>query len=144
MLLAKHHITRAPLNPLPLFPTNWLSAFSTFPNILYSLSLSTNFFSIYKGLENATDSKMNGVITAEISFCTLLYFLIGVVGRLLIRSNVSVSVLNSIKFNEISLPVYVMIYSGFVIQLFFTYPICFFTCKNNLICAIEIVKSKLN
>lgn len=38
---------------------------------------------------------------------------------------------------------YFIIYAGFIIELFFAYPVVFFSCKNNFICIIKIVAAKM-
>lgn len=69
---------------MKLYPTEWLSAFSTVPNIIFSLGFYMNFFPIYKGLIGANDSKMKKLVFTGVLCCCLMYISIGVMGRLLI------------------------------------------------------------
>ena len=60
---------------------------SVFPNILFAFNYQSNFFSIYKGLKNPTDSRTvvsNGI---GLGFSTVLYIILGIMGYCLYGSN---------------------------------------------------------
>ena len=131
------------LSPLSLFPSNWLSAFSTVPNIVFSLAFYMNFFPIYKGLVDANDNKMNKLVFTGVLCCSVMYIAIGVMGRLIVGPSIAPNLLNSISYNDMSPYLYMLIYLGFIIELFFAYPVVFFSCKNNFICILKIIATAI-
>lgn len=66
--------------PMRAFPEDWYEAFSVMPNIIFAFDYQMNFFPIYKGLRNATDSKMNLASAVGLGSCGLSYLVIGVLG----------------------------------------------------------------
>jgi amino acid permease len=81
------------------FPTNWYSAFSVLPNIIFAYDYQTNFFSIFKGLRNGNDKKMSLVSGAGIGGCCICYLVIGLVGYSLVGDNASANLLESLSYN---------------------------------------------
>lgn len=62
------------------FPTDILAAISVFPNIMFALIYQMNFFSIFKGLKNSTDKRMNKASSIGVGFSIIIYILIGLMG----------------------------------------------------------------
>ena len=65
---------------MALFPTDWLAAISSIPNLLLALSFHMNFFPVYKGMRNANDKKMSQATMTGIAVCSISYLLIGILG----------------------------------------------------------------
>ena len=62
------------------FPKDPIDMISVFPNIMFALIYQMSFFSIYKGLKNSTDKRMNTATAFGIGFCIFIYILIGIIG----------------------------------------------------------------
>ncbi len=62
------------------FPTDPIDMISVFPNIMFALIYQMSFFSIYKGLKQSTDKRMNIATGFGIAFCIIIYILIGIMG----------------------------------------------------------------
>ncbi len=62
------------------FPTDYLTAVSVFPNIMFALIYQMNFFSIFKGLKYSTDKRMNKASSVGVGFSITIYILIGIMG----------------------------------------------------------------
>jgi amino acid permease len=69
------------------FPKSYIDMISVFPNIMFALIYQMNFFSIYKGLKKATDKRMNVVTGYGMTFCIIIYILIGIMGYCLFGHN---------------------------------------------------------
>lgn len=76
-----------------MFPENWFGAAAAVPNILLSVCFQLNFFPIFKGMKNVTDSKMLRAAGAGMIFCILSYLLVGILGYQYVGHGVSANFL---------------------------------------------------
>ncbi len=69
------------------FPEDGTTVLSVFPNILFAFNYQSNFFSIYKGLKNPTDSRTVVANGIGLGFSTALYIVLGIMGYCLYGSD---------------------------------------------------------
>ncbi len=69
------------------FPKDGTDMLSVFPNIMFALVYQSNFFSIYKGMKNSTDKKINIATAFGVSFTIVLYIVLGLMGYCLFGSD---------------------------------------------------------
>lgn len=63
------------------------------PNIILAFDYQMNFFPIYKGLRNATDSKMKIASIIGLGSCAASYLIVGLIGYSLSGQNVQANFL---------------------------------------------------
>ena len=124
------------------FPTNWISAFSVLPNIIFAYDYQTNFFSIYKGMRGVSDKKMIWVSGAGIGACCGCYLVIGLVGYSLVGDNTNANLLESLLYSETNQVLFYVINISFVVSLLCSYSLQFFACRNNFILIIKRIKQR--
>jgi amino acid permease len=82
-----------PVGNMRMFPEKWLAAAATVPNILLSMGFQLNFFPIFKGMRDVSDSKMAKATASAIGFCTFSYLLVGILGYQYVGREVSANFL---------------------------------------------------
>ena len=65
---------------MDMFPRDWFEAFAVMPNLILAYSFQMNYFPVYKGLKDSTDSKMNWASAVGTIGCGVSYVLVGFVG----------------------------------------------------------------
>lgn len=128
-----------PVGNMNMFPERWFSAAAAVPNLMLALSYQVNFFPIYKGMKNVTDSKMAKASLAGILFCTFSYLFVGILGYDYVGPNVQASFLESLEYHKIAKPFFFIINFSFLLSIFFAFPIMFFGCRNNFIALAKLV-----
>lgn len=129
--------------PMLLFPTDWFAAIASIPTLLLALSFHMNFFPVYKGMQNANDRKMLNATVTGISICSASYLLIGVLGYHLVytinKNPINSNFLESLTYNNTNTAVYFVVHIGFLLSIFFAFPIMFFGCRNNFIALAQLL-----
>lgn len=101
-----------------------------------------NFFPIFKGMDNVSDTKMIKAVTTGLLFCLFSYLLIGILAYAYAGEDISPNFLESLSYDKLSIPFYVMINLSFLSSLFFAFPIMFFGGRNNFIALVKLVTVK--
>lgn len=127
-----------PAGNMNTFPKDWFKACAAVPNVLLALSYQMNFFPIYKGMRKASDSRMSKAVLIGIVFCTLSYLMIGIMGYNYVGSDVKANFLNSLSYDRVGHAFFFIINAGFLLSIFFAFPIMFFGCRNNFIALIQL------
>jgi amino acid permease len=68
------------------FPSNWLNAISSIPNLILALAFQMNFFPVFKGMRNANDKKFTVATLIGLLACSVSYLLVGILGYHLVHS----------------------------------------------------------
>lgn len=110
------------------------------PNVLLALSYQMNFFPIFKGMRKANDSRMAKAVLIGVVFCTFSYLMIGIMGYYYVGNNVSANFLNSLEYSKVAPAFFFIINAGFLLSIFFAFPIMFFGCRNNFIALIQLAR----
>jgi amino acid permease len=131
------------------FPEDWFGAISSIPNLILALGFQMNFFPVYKGMRKASDRKMSQATLAGILVCSASYLLIGILGYHLVYSIesgdgiVQANFLSNISYDPDKSPIiYFIINCGFLLSVFFAFPIMFFGCRNNFIALLQLLLAK--
>ena len=99
-----------------------------------------NFFPIFKGMRKANDSRMAKAVLIGVVFCTFSYLMIGIMGYYYVGNNVSANFLNSLEYSKVAPAFFFIINAGFLLSIFFAFPIMFFGCRNNFIALIQLAR----
>ena len=124
------------------FPDDWFGAIASIPNLILALGFQMNFFPIYKGMRNASDKKYAQATLTGILVCSFSYLLIGILGYHLVYSlqgkdEVFANFLTNFDYDPNDQPfIYFVINIGFLLSVFFAFPIIFFGARNNFIALI--------
>jgi amino acid permease len=62
------------------FPRDWFGAASAVANIIFAFNFQMNFFPIFKGLKDASDSKMEKACLVGLVGCAVPYLAVGFIG----------------------------------------------------------------
>jgi amino acid permease len=130
------------------FPDDWFGAISSIPNLILALGFQVNIFPVFKGMHRANDRRFAKACLTGILVCSASYLLIGILGYHLVWSIenkpvVFANFLLNIKYDPNSNPfIYFIINIGFLLSIFFAFPIIFFGCRNNFIALIQLVQEK--
>lgn len=124
------------------FPNQWFKAASAVPNIIFALSFQINLFPVFKGMKNASDSRMKAATLVSIIFCTLCYLLIGIMGYYYVGDTAGANFLNSLPYKKISKAFYFTIKIPFLVSIFFALPLMFFSARNNFIAFLQLLLLK--
>ncbi len=98
-----------------------------------------NFFPIFKGMRVASDARMAKAVLIALIFCTLSYLMIGIMGYEYVGEIKTANFLTYLLYNKVAKPFFFIINFGFLISIFFAFPIMFFGCRNNFIALIQLV-----
>lgn len=128
--------------PLEMFPKDWYKAFATVPTIIFSLSFQSNFFPIFKGLEKSSDKRMLKVSLIGTEICIICYLVLGFLGYSITKGELTPNFLESISYGDTNMVVFVLMNAGFLLSLFFAFPIIFFSLKNYFILIIRLITQK--
>lgn len=123
-------------------PLDWFAAAAAIPNILMALSFQVNFFPIFKGMKNTNDHKMKMASLAALIICAIAYLVVGILGYLLIGSQIEGNFLLSIDYASSNNVLYYFMNCGFLVSVFMAFPIVFFGTRNNFIALIKLVQTK--
>lgn len=73
-------IGKPPVGGMRMFPDDWYGAAAAVPNIIFSISFQNNFFPVFKGMRNTSDSRMMKASITGGFFCVTSYLLVGILG----------------------------------------------------------------
>ncbi len=130
-----------PAGGMQMFPQKWFGAAATVPNVLLSVAYQTNFFPIFKGLKDVSDSKMIRVSACALTFCIVSYLLVGILGYQFVGNGVTANFLSSLPYHKIPPVFFFFINATFLFSIFFAFPIMFFSCRNNFIAIVKLIVS---
>lgn len=139
---------RPDARPMNTFPDNWFEAISSIPNLILALGFQMNLFPVFKGMRRANDSRFAKACLTGILVCSCSYLLIGILGYHLVWSienkpEVFANFLLNISYDPNNNPfIYFIVNIGFLLSVFFAFPIMFFGCRNNFIALIQLIKAK--
>jgi len=131
-----------PAGNMKAFPQDWFKACAAVPNVFFALGFQMNLFPIYKGMRKASDSRMSKAVFIAIVSCTLSYLIIGIMGYNYVGDSAYANFLNSLQYNRIAPAFFFIINAGFLLSIFFAFPIMFFGCRNNFIALIQLAMLK--
>lgn len=80
------------------FPRDWFKAASAVANIIFAYNFQFNFFPIFKGLKDPSDSKMAKATLFGLIGCAIPYLTVGFIGYSLIGSQDKANFLQSMKY----------------------------------------------
>jgi amino acid permease len=136
---------------LNAFPTDWLKVAAVTPNIMLALAYHMNFFPIYKGklfvilgLKNSCDEKMSKASLTGLLTVAFFYIITGNIGYALYGSKVQANFLLNLESEDINHILYFGMNGGFLISVFFSFPVMFFGARNNFIALGKMVLTKNN
>ena len=128
---------------MELMPDDWNKAIASIPNIIFSLTFQSNFFPIFKGLEASNDRRMIKVVVIGTLLCISSYLLLGFLGFSITSSKaISPNFLQEVSFQNTNTLLFSFMNGGFLVSLFFAFPIIFFSCRNNFISIIKVITGK--
>ena len=130
------------IKPVQAFPDDWYKAIAAIPSILFSLTFQNNFFPIFKGLLDPSDSRMRRVLLGGVGTCVSWYLVVGFLGYLLSNGNLTPNYLQSVPYHSTSLPIFILMNGGFLVSLFCALPIIFFTSKNNFMALLKVCTTR--
>lgn len=114
------------------------------PNMMLALAYQMNFFPIFKGkfqiylgMKDARDEKMAKASLSGVCACSIFYILVGNMGYCLFGKNIGGNFLLSFHRGSINEGLYLTMYVGFLISVFFSFPVMFFGGRNNFIAIIN-------
>lgn len=129
-----------PVGGMKMFPEKWLAAAAAVPNILLSMGFQLNFFPIFKGMKDVSDSRMANATAAAIGFCSFSYILVGIIGYQYVGPGASANFLESLSYEKIHPKAFFYLLNiSFLSSIFFAFPIMFFSCRNNFIAIYKLV-----
>ena len=112
---------------------------SVVPNIMLALSYQMNFFPIYKGMKEARDDKMTKASLSGLLACSFFYILVGNMGACRYGRGTQGNFLLNFQRGDISESLYILMNGGFLISVFFSFPVMFFGARNNFINITKMV-----
>ena len=81
---------------------------------------------------------MSKAVLVGVVFCTVSYLMIGIMGYDYVGDAVSANFLNSLAYDKVAHVFFFIINAGFLLSIFFAFPIMFFGCRNNFIALIQL------
>jgi amino acid permease len=142
LCLVDDSIGNEPVGGMRMFPEDWFGAAAAVPNIFFAITFQNNFFPVFKGMQNPSDSKMARVAFAAVMFCASSYLLVGVLGYSYVGEAVKANFLESFDYKLMSKPFFFLLNATFLLSIFFAFPIMFFGCRNNFIALVKLAVAK--
>ena len=119
---------------------------SVIPNLMLAFGYHMNFFPIFKGtwknysgLKDSRDEKMTKASIFGIFGCAFFYFLVGNIGYCLFGREVKGNFLLAFDRNKMNDGLYILLNFGFLISVFFSFPVMFFGARNNFIAITKTI-----
>ena len=126
------------------FNDNFLEVISALPNITFALGFQSNFFPIYKGLKNPTDSRIFWACLVGVVTCGTFYTIAGVTGFCLYGHDIEANFLQTLDLEKTNILVYVVLNLAIVISVFCSLPLVYFTARNNCISICKIISNLIS
>lgn len=123
------------------FPHNWLKYSTVMPNVLLSLTIQPNFFPIYKGMRRSNDHRITSAAMIAILCCGTMYLILGLFTYLLYGTALKANFLLVLDKKDLHPILYYGMSAGFLISILFSFPIVFFSARNNFIAIIKLIRA---
>ena len=94
---------------------------------------------IHLGLSDARDSKMAKASILGILGCGMFYLIVGNIGYCLYGREVHGNFLLVFQRGDIVEPLFILLNLGFLVSVFFSFPVMFFGARNNFIAIAKII-----
>ena len=124
---------------------------SVLPNLMLAFGYHMNFFPIFKGeldiyagLKDSRDEKMTKASIFGILGCAFFYFLVGNIGYCLYGRSVKGNFLLAFKKGSINEGLFILLNFGFLVSVFFSFPVMFFGARNNFIAITKSIALSIN
>lgn len=88
-------------------------------------------------MKESRDEKMAKASISGVCACSIFYILVGNMGYCLFGKNLGANFLLSFSRENVSEVLYLIMYIGFLISVFFSFPVMFFGGRNNFIAIIN-------
>lgn len=121
------------------FADDILAIAAVIPNLMLALAYQMNFFPIFKGMKDSRDEKMAKASISGVLGCAFFYLLVGNIGYCLFGNHLQGNFLLSFKRSETREVLYILLNGGFLISVFFSFPVMFFGARNNFIAISKTV-----
>ena len=131
-----------PVGGMLLFPEDWFEAASSVPNMILSLEFHFNMYPIYKGMKDPSDKKMANATFMGVFFCFLIYLLTGFIGYDYAGPGTQTNFLESISYEKTSKVFFFILNVSFLVSVFFSFPLLFFSSRDNMIAVGNIIVQK--
>lgn len=113
--------------------------------LIFTLNFHMNFYSIYKGLIDPTDSRMKKASIWGLAFTTVIYATIGIMGYRISGRTLEPNILVAFRYhvftddNSSWMWNYWMINIAYIVSVMFNVVLMFFTSKNNFLSIMFIL-----
>lgn len=124
------------------FPRDWFAAASALANIIFAFDFQTNFFPIFKGLKDASDSKMEKACLVGLICCAVPYLMVGFLGYSLAGDGSEANFLKSIPYTDTNPVLYFIINASYISSILFAIVLIFFSSRNNFISMVNILRRR--
>lgn len=124
------------------FPRDWFGAASALANIIFAFNFQMNFFPIFKGLKDASDSKMEKACLVGLICCAVPYLTVGFIGYSMAGDNSKANFLESIPYNDTNVILFYVINASYIFSILFAIVLMFFGCRNNFISIVNILRRR--
>ena len=84
-------------------------------------------------MKDSRDDKMKKASLSGVLGCAFFYVLVGNIGYCLYGNEVEGNFLTNFKLSETREPLFLLLNGGFLISVFFSFPVMFFGARNNFI-----------
>ncbi len=121
-----------------MFPTKFefIKAFASLPTLILAFVFQHNFFPIYKVLEHSSDKRMVKVTAASTLSALTLYLTVGFFGLATLGNKIKPDYLVGFEIDTIGKPLFVILNVTFVISSTCSFPLMFFSGRNNYLSMI--------
>lgn len=100
-----------------------------------------NFYPIFKGMRNSCDDKMKKASLTGTAACCLFYIVVGNIGYALYGyDRVEANFLLALDQKDVALPLFLLMNGGFLVSVYFSFPVMFFGARNNFIALMKMIK----
>jgi hypothetical protein len=90
------------------------------------------------GLKNSNDTKMSRASVVGLGVVAFFYILVGNVGYAMYGSSVETNFLLNLKIDDLEDWLFYGMNGGFLISIFFSFPVMFFGARNNFIALCQM------
>lgn len=125
------------------FPRDWFGAASALANIIFAFDFQMNFFPIFKGLKDASDSKMEKACLVGLICCAIPYLTVGFIGYSLAGDGSQANFLESISYSDTNVILFYIINASYIFSILFAIVLMFFGCRNNFISMVNIWRRRV-
>ena len=124
------------------FPEDWFQAASATANLVFAFNFQFNFFPIYKGMQDVTDSRMKMACLSGLIGCAVPYLTVGFIGFSMVGIGANANFLESIAYSETNPFLFYVINISYLFTLPFAIVLLFFGARNNFINIVNRIRKK--